>query len=80
MYSDCTVSLDKVGAQNSTEYRRVMTLICTFLRMVLGGGKNEGDSPSVRASTQPDTTVGTVRFRTQYLEHFSRSKFLLCPF
>ena len=57
-----------------------MTLICTFLRMVWGGGKGEGYSPSVRTSTQPDTTVGTARFRTLYLENFSRSKFLLCPF
>ena len=59
-------------------YRLVMTLICNFLRMVWGGGK--GYSPSVRASTQPDTTVGTVRFRTLYLKNFSRSKLLLCPF
>ena len=41
-----------------------MWLICTFMRMIWGGGKGEGYSPSVRASTQPDTTVGAVRFRT----------------
>ena len=45
-----------------------MWLICAFLRMVRGGGKGEGYSPSVRASIQPDTTVGTVRFRTQHLK------------
>ena len=39
------------------------SLICTFLREVWGGGKGEGNVPSVRASNQPDTTVGTVRFR-----------------
>ena len=60
--------------------RLAMWLICTFLRMVWGGGKGEGYSPSVRASTQPDTTVGTVRFRTLYLKNFSRSKSHLCPF
>ena len=57
--------------------RLAMWLICAFLRMVWGGGK--GYSPSVRASTQPDTTVGTVRFRTQYLKDFSRFNLLLCP-
>ena len=57
-----------------------MWLICAFLRMVWGGGKGEAYSLSVRASTQPDTTVGTVRFRTQYPKDFSRSRFLLCPF
>jgi len=57
-----------------------MWLICAFLRMVWGGGKGEGYSPSVRASTQPDTTVGTERFRTLYLQNFSRSKSCLCPF
>ena len=60
--------------------RLVMCEICAFLRIVWGCGKGEGYSPSVRASIQPDTTVGTVRFRTQYLKHFSRSNFLLCPF
>ena len=60
--------------------RLVMWLICAFLRIVWGVRKGEGYSPSVRASIQPDTTVGTVRFRTQYLKHFSRSNFLLCPF
>ena len=60
--------------------RLAMCLICAFLRMVWGGGKGEGYSPSVRASTQPDKTVGTVRFRTQYLKNFSCSKYLLCPF
>ena len=54
-------------------YRSVMTLSCPFLRMVWGGGKGEGYSPSVRTSTQPDTTVGTVRFHTKYLKDFSRS-------
>ena len=60
--------------------RLAMWPICTFLRIVWGGGKGEGYSPSVGASTQPDTTVGTVRFRTLYLKNFSRSKFLLCLF
>ena len=60
--------------------RLAIWLICTFLRLVWGGGKVEGYSPSVRTSTQPDTTVGTVRFRTHYLKHFSRSNFLLYPF
>ena len=46
----------------------------------VGRREREGYSPSVRASTQPDTTVGTVRFGTQYLKDFSRSKYLLCPF
>ena len=53
--------------------RLAMWLICAFLRMVWGGGKGEGYSLSVRASTQPDTIVGKVRFRTQYLKDFSRS-------
>ena len=57
-----------------------MWLICAFLRKVWGGGKGEEYSPSVRASTQPDTTLGTVRFRTLYLKKFSRSKSRLCPF
>ena len=38
------------------------------------------DILKIRASIQPDTTVGTVRFRNQYLKHFYRSNFLLCPF
>ena len=58
--------------------RLAMWLICTFLRMVWGGGK--GYSPSVRAGTQPDTTVGTVRFCTLYTNVFFRSKSRLCPF
>ena len=44
------------------------------------GGKGEGNVPSVRASTQPHTTVGTVRFCTLYTKVFSRSKSRLCPF
>jgi len=46
-----------------------MTLICTFLTEVCGGGKGGKVRTvvSVRASTQPDKTVGTVRFRTLYL-------------
>ena len=48
-------------------YRRVMTLICTFLREVCGGRNGEGYVPLVHTSTQPDTTVSTVRFRTLYL-------------
>ena len=60
--------------------RLIMWLICAFLRVVCRGGKGEGYSPSVRASIQPDTTVGTARFRTQYLKHSSCSNFLLCPF
>ena len=57
--------------------RLVMWLICAFLRIVWGGGK--GYTPLVRTSTQPDTTVGTVRFRTLDIQIFSRSKFRLCP-
>ena len=43
---------------------------------VWGGGK--GNVPSVRARTQPNTTVGTVRFCTLYTKfplvlNFSRS-------
>ena len=60
--------------------RLAMGLICAFLRMVWGGRKGEEFLPSVRASIQPDTSVGTVRFRTQYLKDFSGSKFLLYPF
>ena len=45
-----------------------------------GGGKEEGNVPSVRASTQPDTTVGTVRLYTLYTKVFSRSKSRFCPF
>ena len=55
------------------ECRLTMWLICTFLRVMWGGGTGEGYSPSVRASIQPYTTVGTVRFHTQYLKDFSRS-------
>ena len=53
------------------------SMICTFLREVWGGGKGEDKVPSVRASTQPDTTVGTVRFCTLYTKVFSRYKFFL---
>ena len=60
--------------------RRDTSLICSFLREVWGGGKGEGNVPSVRASTQPDTTVGTVRFCTLYTKVLSRSKSRLCPF
>ena len=42
------------------------SLICSFLRDLWGGRKGEGNVPSVRASTQLDTTVGTVRFCTLY--------------
>ena len=61
-------------------HRRDTTLICSFLREVWGGRKGEGNVSSVRASTQPDTTVGTVRFCTLYTKVFSRSKSRLCPF
>ena len=61
-------------------HRRDMTLICSLLREVWGGGKGEGKVPSVRASTQPDTTVGTVRFCTLYTKVFFRSKSRLCLF
>ena len=47
---------------------------------VWGDGKGEGNVPSVRASTQPDTTVGTVRFCTLYTKVSSRSKSRLCFF
>ena len=47
-------------------------------------GRREGGRvlavASERASTQPDTIVGTVRFRTLHLKNFSRSKSHLCPF
>ena len=75
---------NKVEPQNSAcgivTYRRDTRLICSFLREVWGGGKGEGNVSSVRASTQPDTTVGTVRFCTLYTKVFSRSKSRLCPF
>ena len=61
-------------------HRRDTSLISSFLREVWGGGKGEGNVPSVRASTKPDTTVGTVRFCTLYTKGFSRSKSRLCPF
>ena len=47
---------------------------------VWGGGKGEGNVPSVRASIQPDTTVGTVRFCTLYTKVFCRSNSCFCPF
>ena len=75
---------DWLNPQNSAcgivTHRRDTSLICTFLREVWGGGKGEGNVPSVRASTQPDTTVCTVRFCTLYTKVFSRSKSRLCPF
>ena len=60
--------------------RRDMKLIFSFLREVWGGGKGEGNVPMVRASTQPDTTVDTVRFCTLYTKVSSCSKSRLCPF
>jgi len=67
-----------VASQNSAcgivTQRRDTTLICFFLREVWGGGKGEGNVPSVRASTQPDTTVGTERFCTFYTKVFFRYK------
>ena len=47
---------------------------------VWGGGKGEGNVPTVRASTQPDTPVGTVRFCTLYTKVFCRSKSRLRSF
>ena len=62
---DCCAMRPQNSACGIVTPRRDTRLICTFLREVWGGWKGEGNVPSVRASTQPDTTVGTVRFCTR---------------